>query len=179
MKTQILGILGGIALLLAAGSVYAGSPRPVKYLAASGCTFISTGITFDGGINFASEDTCTSNDNFGFPSTQGLSAYYDTLTTCTAPDGTPGELFGLEFSTFASTYLFVNDQIWTYSFDGSICASDFTGAFAGSTTYTTYGGTGRFTGATGTSTFNATGSYLDRQGNFGRYTSTGTGTITP
>ena len=31
MKTRILGILGAIALLLSAGSVYAGDPKPVKY----------------------------------------------------------------------------------------------------------------------------------------------------
>lgn len=190
MKTRILGILGGIALLLLAGSVYAGGfpsgPKPVKVFGTFGCTFINTAITFDGGLNFATESTCSGHDNFGIYNNQNIEAYYlpTPPTDCTAPDGSAGVVYVLEFSTSASTFNFSNDQVWSYSFTGSTCQSLTTGAFSGSTTYTADGGTGFFTGATGTDTANVTGSYLyaagaGQTGYFGRNTGTETGTITP
>ncbi len=49
MKIRILGLLGGIALLLSAGSVYAGGPppKPVKVSGTFGGTFMNSSITFD------------------------------------------------------------------------------------------------------------------------------------
>ncbi len=185
MKTKILGILGGIALLLSANQVYAtGSPKPVKYSAAFGCSFISTAITFDGGMNFASNTTCTGHDTFGIFNNQGIDAYYYDGGDCTAPDGTPGYHFTLEFATSANTYNFGSDQTWNYSLTGNLCSSPTTLSFGGSTTYTVSGGAGFFTGATGTVTVPFTGSFLyvagaGQTGNFGRNTASATGTVTP
>ena len=187
MKTRILGVFSGIALLLSAGSVYAGGPppKPVKYLSAFACTFISTAITFDGGLNFASDNTCTGHDTFGIFNSQGIDAYYYDGGDCTAPDGTPGYHFTLEFATSASTYNFGSDQTWYYSVTGNLCSSPTTLSFGGSITYTISGGSGFFTGATGTVTAPFTGSFLyaaagaGQTGNFGRFTGSATGTITP
>ncbi len=179
MKIRILGILGGIALLLSAGSVYA---RSVS--GNFGCSSISTNITFDGGANYAVELNCTGHDNFGNYSGQVISAYYNDGGSCTAPDGTPGGHFTLEFSTGVGTYNFNNDQIWAYSFNGSECLS-LSGAIRGSTVYTINGGAGQFAGATGTETNKGKGSFLyypngaGQTGSFAQITGTVTGTVTP
>lgn len=185
MKTRILGILGAIALLLSAGSVYAGDAKPVKYHASGGCTFINTGITFDGGVNYASESTCTGSDNFGLFQSQLISASFDTGTSCTAPDGSTGELYMHEFGTYTKTYTLFNDQWWADSFIGTFCVNYTTNVFGATNTWDVLGGTGRFTGATGTTDDKATGSFLYlavpplQTGYFARDTFTSTGTITP
>jgi hypothetical protein len=187
MNIRIVSILGGIALLFSANLVYAGgSPKPVKLSGNFGCTFINTAITFDGGLNFASESTCSGHDTFGIYNAQAIAAYYlpTPPTDCTAPDGSAGVVYTLEFATTSSTYNFSNQQFWAHSFTGSLCSSLTTGANTGSTTYTVDGGTGFFTGATGSATANVTGSYLyaagaEQTGYFGRSTGTETGTITP
>ncbi len=51
-----------------------------------------------------------------------------------------------------NTYNFNNDQIWGYSTNGSICASNTSGSFSVSNEFTILGGSGIFTGATGTVT---------------------------
>lgn len=188
MKIRVLGILAGIALLLSADLVYAGDfpKRPVRVYGNFGCTFINTAITFDGGVNFASESTCSGHDPFGIYNNQTIAAYYlpTPPTDCTAPDGSAGVVYVLEFATGATTYNFSSDQVWDYSFTGSDCLSLTTGVSAGSTTFTTDGGTGFFTGATGTVTVPFTGSYLyaagaGQTGYFGRTSGTVAGTITP
>ena len=201
MKTKILGILG-IALLLSAGSVYAGGfpggPKPVKVFGPVACSFINAPITFDG-VNYASYANCTGHDNFGIYNSQGIEAYLTIDpstglpllgTPCTAPDKTAGESFPLEFTEFVDTYNFNNDQIFGYSFTGNFCVSDTTASYGGSTEHTIIGGTGIFTGATGTDTVNFSGSFLyymntgfppgtGQTGYFGQDTATITGTITP
>lgn len=139
-----------------------GGPKPVKVFGTFGCSFICTPITFDG-VNYASDDPCTGHYNFGIYNGQTMVAYLTidvstglpiTGPACTAPDKTAGESFPLVFAEFVDTYNFNNDQIWGYSFTGSICFSNTTGSFSGSTTYTIDGGAGFFTGATGTVTDN-------------------------
>jgi len=205
MKTRILGLLGGIALLLLAGSAYAGGPggpppKPVKVFGTYGGTCINTSITFDG-VNYAVLNNWTGHDNFGIYNGQRIDAYLMTPgTPCTAPDGTPGVSFVLEFAEFVNTYNFSNDQIWGYSVTGSICESNTTGSNGESNVYTILGGAGLFTGATGTVTIkqsNVVGTlyyapympfppyYLPQgssplaTGLFCQVTGTATGTITP
>jgi len=208
MKIRILGILGGIALLLSAGSVYAGGrpPKPVKVFGTEGCSSINAPITFDG-VNYATYDTCTGHDNFGNYSRQKIDAYLAidpstgapiTGPPCTLPDGTAGEVYPLEFAEFVNTYNFSDNQIFGYSFTGSAC-SGATGSFSISNEFTILGGTGRFTGATGTVTQKASvvvgylyyfnqpfppynlhyGSFTTGTGWFAQATATETGTITP
>ncbi len=204
MKTRILGLLGGIALLLSAGSVYAG--RPVKVSGTYGGTFMNSSITFDGGVNYAGVNNWMGHDNFGNYTGQRIDAYVMTdISTglpitgpaCTAPDGTAGVSFPLEFAEFVNTYNFKNDQIWGYSLTGSLCASNTTGSNSESTVFTILGGTGLFTGATGTVTekqslvvgtlyylnqpfppYNLSYGSYPGTGTFGQITGTITGTIT-
>jgi hypothetical protein len=201
MKTRILGILAGIALLLSAGSVYAGGfpggPKPVKVFGTEACSFVNSAITFDG-VNYASIDPCTGHNTFGIYNDQTVGAYLTlypsglpiTGSPCKAPDGTAGESFPLEFAEFVATYNFNNDQLFAYSFTGNFCVSATTASYGGSTEYTIIGGTGIFTGATGTDTVNFSGSFLyymntgfppgtGQTGYFGQDTATETGTITP
>ena len=103
MKIRILGILGGIALLLSAGSVYAGGdpPKPVKVSGTYAGSFINAPITFDG-VNIAGLNNWMGHDNFGNYIGQRLNAYLFTDVStglpitgpaCTAPDGTAGVSF--------------------------------------------------------------------------------------
>ena len=209
MKIRILGILGGIALLLSGGSVYAGGrpPKPVKVSGTYGGTFINAPITFDG-YNYAVVNNWMGRDSFGIYNGQRIDAYLMTDpstglpitgTPCTAPDGTAGVSYLLEFAEFVNTYNFKNDQIWGYSVDGSLCASNTTGSNGESEVFTILGGTGLFTGATGSVTNNQSnvvgtlyygdfppfppyylpyGSSPLATGEFGQVTGTTTGTIT-
>ena len=208
MKTRILGILGGIAILLSAGSVYAGGPppKPVNVSGTYGCSWLTSTIAFDG-VNYASYNACTGHDNFGNYNGQKIAAYLAidpstgvpiTGPPCTAPDKTAGESLVLEFAEFVNTYNFKPDQIWGYSVTGSLCASNTTGSNDASTEFTILGGAGRFMGATGTVTQNepdvigflyyfnqpfppynlSYGSYVGT-GAFGQTTGATTGTITP
>jgi hypothetical protein len=208
MKTRILGILGGIALLLSAGSVYAGGPppKPVKVSGTYGGSAMNwPNIAFDG-VNTAALNNWMGHDNFGNYIGQRLNAYLMTDPStgmpitgppCTAPDGTAGESFVLEFAEFVNTYNFKPDQIWGYSFNGSICESNTTGSNDESEVFTILGGSGLFTGATGTVTIKqslvvGTLYYLNQSfppynlsygsysgtGWFGQITGTETGTIT-
>ena len=208
MKTRILGILGGIALLLSAGSVYgADPPKPVKVSGSYGGTFINVPITFDG-VNGAVLNNWMGHDNFGnyigqrinaFPFTDVSTGLPITGAPCTAPDGTAGESFSLEFAEFVNSYNFKPDVIWGYSLTGSLCDSNTTGSNGDSEVFTILGGTGLFTGATGTVTIKESnvvgalyfapyppfppyylpyGSSPEATGEFGQVTGTETGTIT-
>jgi hypothetical protein len=182
MKTSALFVLGAIASLLLANSVYATDGRPVGYSAAGGCTFTNTSITFDG-VNDASISTCMESDSFGLATGQVIGAYYDSGLSCTAPDGTAGETYTLEFATGASIYTAFNDQLFSYSETGTLCTSLTTGVGGGKTTFTVSGGTGRFKGATGSFASSFTSSYLysagaGQTGYFGRDTYSNAGTIT-
>ncbi len=209
MKIRILGLLGGIALLLSAGSVYAGGPppKPVKVSGTFGGTFMNSSITFDGGVNYATSNPWMGHDNFGNYNGQRIGAYLITDPSngmpitgpaCTAPDGTAGESFVLEFAEFVNTYNFKPDQIWGYSVTGTLCASNTTGSNAESNEFTILGGAGRFTGATGTVTekesmvvgdlyylnqpfppYNLSYGSYSGTGEFGQITGTITGTIAP
>jgi hypothetical protein len=148
MKSRTLSVFSAIALLLLTNSVYADGGRPVKFSAAGGCTFTNTTITFDG-VNYASISTCTQSDNFGLAAGQVIGACYDSGSACTAPDGTAGETYTLEFATAASTYTPFYDQIFSYSQTGTICTSLSTGVGGGKTAFTVSGGTGRFKSAAG------------------------------
>jgi hypothetical protein len=185
-SSGILGILFGIALLLSAGSVYAGGPRPVKVFGSFGCTFISNNaVAFGHGTTEANEVNCTGNDTFGVYNTQHIEA--DEPTTgegCIAPDTTAGLVYPVYFATYAATYNFSNNQILAYSVSGSDCFSTSTNSGSGTRVFTIEGGTGFFTGATGTININYTFSYLfsagaGQTGSFAQLTGTETGTITP
>ena len=210
MKTRILSILSGIALLLSAGSVYADKkpPKPVEVSGTYGGTFINAPITFDG-VNTAVLNNWMGDDNFGNYIGQRLNAYSSTDVStglpitgppCTAPDGTAGESFDLEFAEFVNSYNFKPDQIWGYSVTGSLCGSNTTGSNGESEVFTILGGSERFTGATGTVTIKQSlvvgvlyysnfppfppyylpyGSSPLSTGEFGQITGTETGTITP
>jgi len=208
MKTRILSILGGIALLLSAGSVYgADPPKPVKVSGSYGGSFTNAPITFDG-VNGAGVNNWMGHDDFGNYIGQRLNAYLFTDVStglpitgppCTAPDGTAGETYSLEFALFVSSYNFKPDQLWGYSLTGSLCASNTTGSDSESEEFTILGGSGRFTGATGTVTIKQSlvvgvlyysnfppfppyylpyGSSPLSTGEFGQITGTETGTIT-
>ena len=184
-----------------------GGPKPVKVFGTFGCSFICTPITFDG-VNYASDDPCTGHYNFGIYNGQTMVAYLTidvstglpiTGAPCTAPDGTAGESFSLEFAEFVNSYNFKPDVIWGYSLTGSLCDSNTTGSNGDSEVFTILGGTGLFTGATGTVTIKESnvvgalyfapyppfppyylpyGSSPEATGEFGQVTGTETGTIT-
>ena len=183
MKRIALSVVSALALLFLTGWDHGSDGRSVKFSAAGGCTFTNTAITFDG-VNDASLDTCTESDTFGLAAGQVLGAYYDSGSSCIAPDGTAGETYTLEFATSASTFTPANDQIFTYSETGTLCTSLTTGAGEGKTTFTVSGGTGRFKGAAGSFVSSFTSSYLysasapGQTGYFGRDTYTDSGTIT-
>jgi len=115
---------------------------------------------------------------------QNISAFFDSGQGCTAPDGTAGEAFTLEFATGTTSYPAHGDQFWSYSFTGTTCVSLTTGVSAGTNSFTVFGGTGRFRGATGTINNTYTGSYLyfaqsGQTGYFGQLSGSSTGTIAP
>jgi len=147
MNSRALSVMSA-ALMFLATSAYAGGGRPVKHSAAGRCTFTNSTITFDG-VNYASISTCTENDTFGLAAGQVIGAYYDSGSPCTAPEGTAGENYTLEFATAASTYTLFSDQLFTYSQTGTLCTSLTTGVGAGKTTFSVSGGTGRFKNAAG------------------------------
>ena len=183
MKSRVLSVLSAIAMLLLTNPVYAAGARSVKFSATGGCTFTNSTITFDG-VNYASISTCTESNSFGLATGQVIGAYYDSGPACTAPDGTAGETYTLEFATGAGTFAAFNDQIFSYSSTGTLCTSVTTGAGAGKTTFTVSGGTGRFKNATGSFVSSLSSSYLysagpGQTGYFGRDTYSNNGTITP
>jgi hypothetical protein len=139
-----------LALVVAFGSVLSVAPAyaysgKIAFKGSEAGTFVNTNFSFYGGEDGL--DTVYGVDTLGGPHiNQGVSEYYDSGDSCTASDGTIGELFYLSEALGVLTYL-NGGQIYTYSDNGSQCLSLTTGATKGTTELYVIGGSGKFTGA--------------------------------
>ena len=125
---------------------YTAKPIYLKgYLAGS---FVNTTFTFDVGPD--SLGTYIGADTLGGQELgQDVSEIYDSGDTCTATDGTVGELFDIYEDVAVSTYV-NGGQIYNYANTGTECDSLTTGVFNGSISFVIFGGSGKFVGASGT-----------------------------
>jgi hypothetical protein len=176
-----------LALVVAFGSILSVAPAysysgKIAFKGSEAGSYVNTGFSFDGGEDGI--DTVYGVDTLGGPHlAQSVSEYYDSGDSCTASDGTIGELFDLSEALAIITY-FNGGQIYLYSDDGTQCISLTTGVQKGSLDFYIIGGSGKFTGASGSGSTYFTGVELAApsypgSGFFGQVQDVFSGTVTP
>jgi hypothetical protein len=146
-------------------------------------TFVPSNFSYNGNGD-AGLTTYEGKDNIGGHFTgQDLEQYSFTGSSCTAPDGSAGSVFVLVQATGVNTYK--QGQLYLAgagAADGSVCASNSTGATQAILTFSVTGGTGQFTNATGSITLTIRAQVLafspSNSGIFGARQATIAGSVT-
>ncbi len=181
MRTKV-ALVVAFGLTLSVAPVHAYPGKSIAFNGSEAGTYVSADFSFFGGED--SLDTEYGVDTLGGQRiTQAVEEYYDSGDSCTASDGTIGELFYLSEALGVVTY-FNGGQVFVYSVDGGQCISLSTGVLKGSFKFVILGGTGKFTGASGSGTDYFTGVQLAApsypgSGFFGQVQDVFSGTITP
>jgi hypothetical protein len=133
--------------MFAAGGAMAYTAKPIYVKGYAAGSFINTTFSFDGGTDTLA--TYIGADTLGGEGvTQDVAEFYDSGDSCTATDGTVGEVFDLYEQVGVDTYV-DGGQVYNFSDTGSECISLTTGVFNGSGSYIIFGGSGKFVGASG------------------------------
>ncbi|MGA2411355.1 MAG: hypothetical protein ABSG46_13325 [Candidatus Binataceae bacterium] len=146
-RSSILAGAAVIGLMFAAGGASAYTAKPIYVKGYGAGDSVNTSFTFDIGPDGLAT-TVGSDDLGGQNFAQGVSEYYDSEDTCTATDGTVGELLYLYEDIAVTTYL-NGGQIYGYADYGTECVSLTTGVLNGSNPFLIFGGSGKFAQATG------------------------------
>jgi hypothetical protein len=146
-KSSLITTIAGAGLMFAAGGAMAYTAKSIYFKAYGAGSSVNSSFSFDGGSDGLL--TALSTDNVGGQNlTQDVAEYYDSGDTCTATDGTLGELYYLDESISVATYV-NGGQIYGFADDGTECISLTTGVFNGSGPFYIVGGSGKFAGASG------------------------------
>ncbi|HUN58964.1 MAG TPA: hypothetical protein VMU41_12685 [Candidatus Binataceae bacterium] len=178
-KSSLITTIAAAGLMFVAGNAMAYTAKPIYVRGSAAGSFVNTTFAFEEGPD--SLATELGYDNLGGQSlSQVITEYYDADETCTATDGTIGEVFYLHEGYAVISYA-IGGQLYTFADEGSECASLTTGVFSGSGPFYIIGGSGRFADASGTAETNFSGQFLDTpaEGFFGSVQQTNYGTVTP
>ena len=147
-RSSLITGLVAAGLMFAARGAMAYTARPIYFKGYGAGSSVNSSFSFDGGSDGLL--TALGNDNVGGQNlAQDVAEYYDSGDTCTATDGTMGELYYLYESISVTTYV-NGGQIYGFADKGTECVSFTTGVFNGSGPFYIVDGSGKFAGASGT-----------------------------
>jgi hypothetical protein len=181
LRSQLITIAAAASLFLAAPAG-AKPSTPIYFKGYDAGSATNSSFSFDG------DDGGGLNTDYGFDTiggpnlNQGITEYADSGKSCTASDGTVGEILDLVDALEVNTY-FNGGQIFYFSDSASECVSLTTGVYTGTVKYSIVGGSGKFTGASGSGTADVMGLVVaptaPGSGFFGSFQESLCGTFTP
>ena len=180
-KKFVIGVVLGVSLAVAAGSVEAREKRFHAHFA--GTDNGTSEITFPGTTPGADYIVVAGKSTLGTYTAQAVSAWEADNKTCTPPGGgTGGEIAGIA-EVFGLSFTATGEQLFLTLSPGQVGCCSEAGVCTGQIAFEVNGGTGRFAGATGTIVKTVKVFKLappdspSSQGFFGSFTGTFDGTI--
>ena len=133
--------------MFAAGGAMAYTAKPIYFKAYGAGSSMNSSFSFDGGSDGLL--TAPGTDNVGGQNlAPDVVEYYDSGDTCTATDGSTGELYYSYESISVATYV-NGGQIYGFADDGIECVSFTTGVINGSGPFVIFGGSGKLARVSG------------------------------